>query len=278
MKKRFILIPLILLLILPSIYANQFPDPTGFVNDFADILSPEEEQRLEGILVQLELDTSAEVVVVTVESLGGLNRERYAYDLATEWGIGKKGADNGLLLLVALKDREYRFEVGRGLEGTINDAKAGRIGRKVLVPYFKEEQYAEGILQAVLAIKGLIEKDPTIEAKFQETWEEKNYYLAVILYFLFVFLILNLFGRVFGKKKNAVWLGGQVLVLVSALFIGFSVLWAVFVIIFMFWTVFGPSRGLGGRYYGGRGSSGSGGGFGGFGGGGFGGGGAGGGW
>lgn len=89
--------------------------------------------------------------------------EEYAVKLFEKWGIGKKGTDNGLLILVSKNDREYKIETGYGLEGTITDARASRIGRNILEPNFKREEYGNGLYEAVLEIKGLVEKEPNIE-------------------------------------------------------------------------------------------------------------------
>jgi uncharacterized protein len=270
---------IIFLLLLPLAAAQEYPDPVGFVNDFADMISSSQELAIEDVLSALEADTTVEIAVVTVDSLGGLNRELYAYELATEWGIGKAANDNGLLLLISKQDREYRFEVGRGLEGTIPDGKAGRIGRQVLIPHFKDGDFGEGIYQSVLAIDGLVRNDPSVVAQFEESFIDTYYSLFFIVY-AFFFIMLLVIGAAF-KHKYPIWLTGNALAIGTAFLIGLPIIMLVLIMIMMFWSfALSHQSGKGGGYWGGwsGGSGGSSGGFGGFGGGSFGGGGAGGSW
>ena len=104
--------------------------PTGFVNDYAKILSAQEKQEIETLLKQIEKSTTAEIAVVTTPSLEGLSLEKYAVELFENWGIGKKDGDNGLLILIAPTERKYRIEVGYGLEEVITDSIAGNIAKK----------------------------------------------------------------------------------------------------------------------------------------------------
>lgn len=125
--------------------AAGFPRPTGYVNDFASVLTEDDRTYLEDFLRAVERDTTAEVVVATVTSLDGLSIEAYANRLFMDWGIGKKAQDNGVLLLVAPADRRVRIEVGYGLEGRLNDGLAGEIIRTAIVPEFQQGNLRRGI-------------------------------------------------------------------------------------------------------------------------------------
>jgi len=104
-------------------------------------------------LLELEQKTTAQMVVLTINSLEGEAIEDFSIKIAHEkWRLGQKGKDNGVLFLVALQDREYRIEVGYGLEDVIPDSLAGSIGRSYLVPYFRKGDYSTGISTAALAI------------------------------------------------------------------------------------------------------------------------------
>ncbi len=140
-----------------------FPSPAGHVNDFAGVLSSDTRAKLENILSQLEQKTKAEVAVVTLPDLAGLDVEGYAVDLFEKWGIGKKGEDNGVLLLIALKERKIRIEVGYGLEGIIPDALAGDIIRQVITPAFKAGDYNSGVFLGALNLADIIAKDSGVE-------------------------------------------------------------------------------------------------------------------
>ncbi len=140
--------------------------PIGYVNDFAKILDPNTIERLNSILSTFEQQTSDEIAVVTVDTLEGMTIEDYAVKLYQQWGIGKKGKDNGILILVAPKEKQVRIEVGYGLESIINDAKAGRIIREKMVPEFKVQEFSNGILNGTLTILNIIAKEKGIEFNF----------------------------------------------------------------------------------------------------------------
>ena len=160
MKRTAYLIPLAMLLaLLISLIggavasAQDFPEYRGFVNDYAGIISDNGTSQLEAQLAQLEKDTSAEVAVVTIQSLQGEPLEDYANKLFEKWGIGKKGKDNGVLLLVSVDDRKMRIEVGYGIEPIITDSRAGRIRDDDIIPLFKGDDYEGGIVAGVNSIE-----------------------------------------------------------------------------------------------------------------------------
>src|SRR6185295_16176706 len=117
------------------------------------VLDPASKQSLEQQLSEFEHSTSNEIAVVTVPSLEGDTIEDYAVRLFKEWGIGKKGKDNGILILVAPNERKVRMEVGYGLEPQLTDGMAGQIIRENMTPYFRQAQYGQGIIAAIEAIK-----------------------------------------------------------------------------------------------------------------------------
>lgn len=150
---KFVSIIFILLIaiITPSIsLAIDFPKPTEYkyVNDYAKVFNEETRDKIISIGNELEEKTSAQLTVVTVDTLDGVPIEDYANKLFRQWGIGSKDKDNGLLILVAIKDRKYRVEVGRGLEGAVPDILSNKIMENVAKPYFKEGNYSKGILDA----------------------------------------------------------------------------------------------------------------------------------
>jgi len=128
------------------------PMPRHYVEDYANVINPSEEQSLNGVLQELEQKTGAQYIVLTVETTGGIPIEDFAIELAGKWKLGQKDKDNGMLFVLAKSDRKYRFEVGYGLEGFVTDQYCGRVGRDVLVPYLKRGDYGGGIYQANLQI------------------------------------------------------------------------------------------------------------------------------
>lgn len=143
--------------------AAQYPKPVGYINDFAGVLSSGSVQKLEGVLNELKSGTGAEVAVVTVKDMGGLDESTYAVELMKEWGVGSKERNEGILLLVAVKERRIRIEVGYGLEYLITDAMSGQIIDRYIVPSLKQNDYDTGISQGALAIASMIANDKGME-------------------------------------------------------------------------------------------------------------------
>lgn len=144
-----ILFTLAMLLPLLSLFclAMDIPKPTDrfYVNDFANLLDADTKDYIEDVNVQLYESTGAQVVVVTLPSLNGASLEEYATALFRQYGIGSREKNNGVLLLLALEEREFRIEVGYGLEGALNDAKTGRIQDNYIIPYLKDNKWDDGI-------------------------------------------------------------------------------------------------------------------------------------
>ncbi len=133
------------------------PTLTGRVVDNADILSSSTEETITTLLATHEEATSNQVAVLTISSLGGETIEGYSIRVAETWGLGTAENDNGVLLLVAVTDREMRIEVGLGLEGVLTDAAASRIIRNEMVPRFRSGDFDGGVLVGVERIVGVIE-------------------------------------------------------------------------------------------------------------------------
>jgi len=268
--------------------------PTGFVNDFAGVLSASDKETIETELQALQKSTSAQVVVATITSLGDETIDSYAVDLFQEWGIGQKGKDNGLLVLVAPNDHEARIEVGYGLEGDVTDLQAGNIVRDVMIPAFKNNEYASGIKGGVDAVAGLVVKSPDAVQYDEPVSKGENFGSNLPVIFFIGVILLNALARILGKTTSW-WLGGVIGAVVGVIagfawgFIPIGII--AIIVLTILGLIFdyivskhppGPGRGPGGFWPifflgGGRGGFG-GGGFGGFGGGRSGGGGASGGW
>ena len=104
--------------------------PQGYVTDLAGVIDPATRQKIELLATEVQQKTGAQIAVVTVNSMEGETREDYAAELYKHLGIGAKRKDNGVLILIAPKDRQYKIEVGYGLEPVINDARAGDVGAR----------------------------------------------------------------------------------------------------------------------------------------------------
>ena len=130
-----------------------------YVNDAAGLLSPETKQYIIDVNRRLNEASGAQVVVVTMPDMGGVSLEEYATTLFNQYGIGDKQKNNGLLLLLALKERKFRIEVGYGLEGVLNDAKTGRIQDEYIIPHFKNGEWDVGIRNGFNALVQEIQKE-----------------------------------------------------------------------------------------------------------------------
>jgi uncharacterized protein len=139
----------------------QTPDqlkPHGYVNDFANVLSPSARDQLTALCAEVDHQAQAQIAIVTVHSLGGRPIEDYSIDLATRWGIGPKQKDRGVMILVATDDHKYRFEVGYGLEGILPDGKVGSFGREA-VPFFRQNNYDAALLLMTRRVADVIAAD-----------------------------------------------------------------------------------------------------------------------
>jgi uncharacterized protein len=151
---------LLILLLLPltaSAADIHFPPLTARVVDDAHILSSQTLATLDQKLAEYENGTTNQVVVVTLSSLQGDSIEDYGYKLGRSWGIGHKGKDNGVLLIVAPNEHKVRIEVGYGLEGTLTDAAASEIIQGIILPDFRKGDMERGVadgVDAVLAVLG----------------------------------------------------------------------------------------------------------------------------
>lgn len=130
--------------------------PSDYIEDEAGVIGPETRAAASAILRELEQKTLAQVVVLTVKTTGGIPIEQYALERAEAWRLGRRGKDDGMLLVVAVLDRKYRFETGYGLEQILPDSLLGTIGRKTLVPAFRQGDYSGGVLAAVKDIAGIV--------------------------------------------------------------------------------------------------------------------------
>jgi uncharacterized protein len=128
------------------------PKPRNHVWDRANVLDAGTEQRIDGYLTELEQKTTAQIILLTIDSTGGEEMHEYAFRHAEAWELGQKGKDNGALILLAVGDRKSWIEVGYGLEGVLPDIWLGAMQRQYFVPNFKRGDYATGLTQGTLAM------------------------------------------------------------------------------------------------------------------------------
>lgn len=141
------------------------PASSLYVQDYAGVLTNESKNRINSLGSQIAAKTKAQVVVVTVKGLEGAALEDYSLAILREWGIGDKTLNNGVLMLIAVSDRESRIEVGYGLEGALPDAKTGRIQDEYMIPWFQQGDYDKGIVNGYMALAGEVAKEYKLELK-----------------------------------------------------------------------------------------------------------------
>ena len=206
---------------------NTLPAPSGYVNDFAGVLSPSTKAGVENLCTQVDHQAHAQIAVVTVKTIDGdQSIEEFATALEDKWKVGPKGTDRGVLMVFVMTPRRGRIEVGYGLEGILNDAKVGDIGRS-MVPAAQQGDYNTAIPLGVRQIARIIAADAGVtlnttqpirqyqrqQAPVQLTLGELLIGGAVILFILFFliktgntglifFLLGNLMGGGFGGGRG----------------------------------------------------------------------------
>jgi uncharacterized protein len=204
MKARFLLPIFLFLLIFPAnSFAQTIPNlPTlqKYVNDYAGILSSSEISSINNLAAQIEANSTVQIAVLTINSTQPYAIQDYAVQTFRANGIGQKQNDNGILIVVAVADRQYFIETGYGLEGLINDAKAGDIGRACFVDNFRNNQYGDGIYCAVQDIGNIVEGQPEVIANLNDI--SLVYVLAFlgIVFFPIFILIIYFANQEFNQK------------------------------------------------------------------------------
>lgn len=156
---RLLFVSLLMSLILVGVSAfaddSDFPakpNPPRLVNDYAGVLSAQQVAELENKLVEFDRNTSTQITIVTIRSLGGRDVQEYSLELFNRWGIGQAGKENGVLLFTSIGDRKAWITVGRGLQQVLTDARTGQIFRNEIVPAFRDKDYYLGLSKASDAI------------------------------------------------------------------------------------------------------------------------------
>lgn len=216
--KRFLNIfiaTLILLLTLPiSAFAGEFREPTDnfFVNDFADVIDSKDEKEIMAIGSSLFKQTTAQVVVVTVDSLDGYDEKEYALELGREWGVGSKEKNNGVVLLMAVKERKVAIQVGYGLEGCLPDGKTGRILDNYAIPHLSKDDFSTGLTEAYKAITATVYEEydvtPDIDYDYEEYTKDGESTWSLILKVIIILAIiiaLSSSGKGKGKGRSVIF-------------------------------------------------------------------------
>ena len=224
---RFVFFFLLLIFGAATTLAEQVKDlkPQGYVNDFAGVLEAPAKEKLAALCAEVDRKAGAQIAVVTISSLGGESVEQFSIDLATQWGIGPKQKDRGVLILLAPNDRKYRVEVGYGLEPILPDGKVGGFGRE-MVPLLQRNDYSGALTLLTERIASVIAADrgvtldtaagaPPPSPAPDSSFSLSNFvWLLIFIVFLFFpvlgFILRLLFGGLIGpRRRGGPWMGGM---------------------------------------------------------------------
>jgi uncharacterized protein len=192
----------------------QFPELTGRVVDEAGLLGESDKQELDRALAQFEKQTGDQIVVATLKSLQGVPIEDFGYQLGRHWGIGRKGKDNGALLIVAPEEREVRIEAGYGLEGELTDARSRTIIETEILPRFRQNGYPSGIKAGVAAMIQTLggSYNPVLPpAQVRDQRAPTAFPFAVLLPIILVILFNRFFGGPRGRQGRRSYAGPLIL-------------------------------------------------------------------
>ncbi len=204
--------------ILPLSAANKYPKPTSqfFINDFAEVIEQSAEDEIYSKGAALQEKTTAQVVVVTVDTLDGEEPADYALELGREWGVGQEEEDNGVVILLSKTERQIYIAVGYGLEGALPDSKTGRIIDIYGLDYLKNNDFSNGLLEIFKAVVNEVyieygeepeEGYTAIEDTNEETLEE--YGARVLVSWVIMIAVVILFILIFGRRRRGFfWFGG----------------------------------------------------------------------
>ena len=192
-------------LCLSSAHSLDVPALLGYVNDYADMISPSAKAELEKELRSFEKADSTQIVILTVPSLGGEVMEEFSIRVAEAWKIGQKGKDNGIIFIVAKQERKMRIEVGRGLEGRLTDLMAGRIVDLVVKPRFKRGDFDGGFIAGISSLIDATRGEFKVDVTQRPAKREKSSQLLTFLIFGgIILLILGSMSRILGGAAGAV--------------------------------------------------------------------------
>lgn len=193
------LVGLFFFLVYTSLQAQalKFPEPEGPVNDFAQVISPQYKAQMSQLAQALWDQAGTSVVVATFRDLGGESPQIFANKLYKAWGIGTKGEDKGVLIVVALKERRVTFETGYGVEGILPDAKVGEILDKQVIPFLRTDRYGEGLFNGMKAVAHTVAPDAAAQSKAEK---EKPLLRYLLILFIILVILIIIFGLMYVRR------------------------------------------------------------------------------
>lgn len=277
-RNKIIKISIIMILILNLLGLKSFALVSQtrdfYVADYANLIDEDVEEYIIETNKILYSKTGAQIVVVTVPNLEGKALEEYATALFRKFGIGDSTKNNGVLMLLALEERQFRIEVGYGLEGVLTDGKTGRIQDEYIIPYLKQDNWNDGIKNGYCKILEEVSAEYNVEVgtiAAEKGSNDEGIEIAIGVAPA-IFMLIFGFGRLFNKKLKIILLSLDAVMLISLIFLGGIIPSGISMIIFIYGififmaialSFLGGGRFFGGGFHSGGGFSSGGGSFGG---------------
>jgi len=178
---------------------TKYPKSKGAINDFAGVIPPDYERRMELLAHEVLQKTDTSIVIATVKTVGDIDDFTYANELYKAWGIGKKGEDKGILIFLALKERKIRIETGYGVEGILPDGLVGQIIDDYMLPYLKKNDFGKGMMNGVVILASIIAKDAGVKLGGQITGKrplvKKPNLVSKLFPIIFFIILILIFSR-----------------------------------------------------------------------------------
>ncbi|GEM_PF-4121593 len=221
--KKFTIASIFLSLALSlPLFADNYPAPppsNQYIVDYTGLISTSDIDLINNLCREVERVTGAEMAVLVILTTSGEAHWYYATEVANKWGVGQKSEDNGLLLLVAISDRQVFTATGSGMETIIPDARVDQVYRQILKPYFKKQEYGEGIFKALQVYAKDIQKFYDVELNGTKGApkiknKKRSVFWKILLTFFIFWLLPGIFpfivrGKGKGARYGGFWSGGS---------------------------------------------------------------------
>ncbi len=196
---------LFLLLIFFSLnaFADDIPSYSSYVNDYAGVITEKDKTSMESVAKEVEDKTGAQIAVLTVKSMAPYaSIEDFGMAVAEKWKVGQKDKDTGIIIILAMEERKVRIEVGYGLEGIFNDARAGRILDNTILPYFRGGDFSAGLRRGMFKIADTIGTEMDVELDERAKMQDNSFTESLCL-LLFFIIFVSIFVLMIRRMNNA---------------------------------------------------------------------------
>lgn len=196
---------LFLLLIFFSLnaFADDIPGYSSYVNDYAGVITEKDKASMESVAKEVEDKTGAQIAVLTVKSMAPYaSIEDFGMAVAEKWKVGQKDKDTGIIIILAMEERKVRIEVGYGLEGIFNDARAGRILDNTILPYFRGGDFSAGLRRGMFKIADTIGTEMNVELDERAKMQDNSFTESLCL-LLFFIIFVSIFVLMIRRMNNA---------------------------------------------------------------------------